>query len=65
MEQNRVLGLYHQFYKSPFNVVGVEFLARFLHPEALPELTPDETYRGAIRRFTAIPEGHGPLAVSP
>ena len=49
-------GLYHQFYKSVFNIVGLEYLARIIHPQQFTDLKPRDTYDEIIRRFTEIPQ---------
>lgn len=53
--EGRFAGVYHQFFKSPLNVVGIEYFATLLHPSLAQELRPDETYRDALHRFTRLP----------
>ncbi|WP_225839910.1 ABC transporter substrate-binding protein [Pseudomonas sp. MM211] len=57
-----VHGLYHQFYNSMFNVIGVEYLAGMLWPQAFADLDPDASYRAWITRFTGLPDA--PLVFS-
>ncbi|WP_353631537.1 ABC transporter substrate-binding protein [Pseudomonas canadensis] len=54
--QQCVHGLYHQFYKSVFNIVGLEYLARIIHPQQLADVQPMNTYNEIIQRFTEIPQ---------
>ena len=54
-EESCVYGLYHQFYKSVFNIVGLEYLAQIIHPEGLSDLKPAQTYSTIIERFTTLP----------
>jgi len=51
-----VHALYHQFYNSAFNIVGLEYLAQALYPERFPALSPDATYRELVARFTTLPD---------
>lgn len=55
VENNQLYGIYHNFYNHPYNIVGLEFLAKFIYPEQFPSLNPDETYNQIITRFTTIP----------
>lgn len=51
-----VHALYHQFYNSAFNIVGLEYLAQTLYPQRFAALSPDATYRELIARFTTLPD---------
>lgn len=55
VENNRLYGVYHNFYNHPYNIVGLEYLATFIYPEQFPSLNPDETYNQIITMFTTIP----------
>lgn len=57
-----VHGLYHQFYNSMFNVIGVEYLASMFWPQAFADVDPDASYRAWIARFTELPDA--PLVFS-
>ncbi len=57
-----VHGLYHQFYNSVFNVIGVEYLASMLWPQAFADLDAQASYRAWIARFTELPDA--PLVFS-
>jgi iron complex transport system substrate-binding protein len=54
-QNNRVYGLYHPFYSSVFNIVGLEYLAKFIYPGAFVHLDPLQTYATLISQFTTIP----------
>ncbi|MGN2406681.1 ABC transporter substrate-binding protein [Pseudomonas syringae] len=54
-EESCVYGLYHQFYKSVFNIVGLEYLGQIIHPEELSDLKPAQTYSTIIEHFTNMP----------
>lgn len=54
-QNNRVYGLYHPFYSSVFNIIGLEYLAKFIYPGAFVHLDPLQTYATLISQFTTIP----------
>ncbi|MDE1157650.1 MAG: ABC transporter substrate-binding protein [Neorhizobium sp.] len=56
VQDGRVYGIYHQFYSHPYNIVGLEYLATFLYPQAFKDLKPDATFSELIKRFTKIPD---------
>ena len=41
VRQNRVHSIWHHFYNSPFNIAAVQALAKWLHPEAMADVSPD------------------------
>ena len=51
----RAMAIWHHFYNTPMNVVAVQALARWLHPEALPELDPEQTLETFYREFQPVP----------
>ncbi|MEK9509874.1 ABC transporter substrate-binding protein [Gemmatimonadota bacterium Y43] len=55
VRNGRVHGLSHQLLNSPLDVVALELLARWLHPEALGHLDPGATLRQLNTRFLAVP----------
>jgi iron complex transport system substrate-binding protein len=54
-QDDRVYGLYHAFYTIPYNIVGLEYLAKFIYPKAFQTLDPAQTYNTLITQFTDIP----------
>ncbi len=56
VKEGHAYGLYHQFYNHPWNIVGLEYLATFLYPDAFADLDPAETYSTLIKDYTEIPE---------
>jgi iron complex transport system substrate-binding protein len=56
VQNDRVYGIYHPFYSSVFNIVGLEYLAKFIYPAGFPALDPAATYTALISRFTTIPQ---------
>jgi iron complex transport system substrate-binding protein len=54
VKNNRVMAVYHQFYQSPYHFVAIQALAKWLHPEAFPDLDPAATFRELHERFLPI-----------
>ncbi|MEH2922353.1 ABC transporter substrate-binding protein [Samsonia erythrinae] len=54
--QKQVVGIYHQFYNHPYNIVGMEYLAKAIYPQLFSDLNPDDTYRHIIKHFTSLPD---------
>jgi len=53
---NRAYGIYHQFYNHPYNIVGMEYLAKFIYPQQFKDLDPAKTYHDVVRNFTDLPD---------
>ena len=51
----RVYGLSHQLLNSPLDVLTVEILAKWIHPEMFAELSVDDTMAQLNQRFLAVP----------
>ncbi|WP_413651485.1 ABC transporter substrate-binding protein [Pantoea sp. B65] len=62
VKQGRFYGLYHNFYNHPYNIVGLEYLAKFIYPQQFSDLNPANTWHQILTRFTTLPEGTGILA---
>ena len=60
VQAGRVHGLSHQLLNSPLDIVTVEVLARWIHPELFASLTPEQTLAEMNRTFLAVPVD-GPL----
>jgi iron complex transport system substrate-binding protein len=56
VQQGHVAALYHLFYNHPYNIVGMEYLAKFIYPQQFASLQPAESYHQIIQRFTHIPD---------
>ncbi|KFX19291.1 ABC transporter substrate-binding protein [Pectobacterium betavasculorum] len=54
--QKHVVGIYHPFYNHPYNIVGMEYLAKAIYPQLFTSLNPDDTYRHIIQNFTSLPD---------
>ncbi|ACS86532.1 ABC transporter substrate-binding protein [Musicola paradisiaca] len=58
IQAKRVYGVYHHFYNHPYNIVGMEYLAKAIYPQQFAALNPDETYHHIIRQFTKLPDNN-------
>lgn len=56
IQNNRVYGVYHHFYNHPYNVVGMEYLAKDIYPQQMKDLDPDSSYHYIIKNFTTLPD---------
>jgi iron complex transport system substrate-binding protein len=61
VKEGRFYGIYHNFYNHPYNIAGLEYLAKFIYPNQFKELDPAKTYSDILSRFTEVPEGKGIL----
>ena len=50
----RFHALWHQFYNSPFQVIALQRLATWFHPELFADLDPDATFRELHERFLPV-----------
>lgn len=55
VRNHRVYGLAHQMLNSPLDVLTLEVLARWGHPELFADLDPDATLAEINARFLAVP----------
>jgi len=56
VQEKRAYGVYHHFYNHPWNIVGMEYLAKDIYPQAFGDLNPDESYHYIVRHFTDLPD---------
>lgn len=55
VKRGRVHGLAHQLLNSPLDIVAVEALAKWVHPERFADLDPTATLETINDRFLAVP----------
>ncbi|KKJ75620.1 hypothetical protein WH95_17460 [Kiloniella litopenaei] len=55
VKQGRAYAIWHHFYNSPMNVVAVQVIAKWLHPQSFKSLNPEETLRTYFDRFQPVP----------
>lgn len=63
VKSGRVHGLSHQLLNSPLDILAVELLARWIHPQLFASIDPAATLRELNSRFLAVPM-EGPLWTS-
>lgn len=61
VKNHRFYGIYHNFYNHPYNIVGLEYLAKFIYPHQFTQLDPANTWKEIVTRFTKVPLGDGVL----
>lgn len=61
VKQGHFYGVYHNFYNHPWNIVGIEYLAKFIYPQQFAQLDPASSWHEIVTRFTTIPQGIGVL----
>ncbi|MBP2498316.1 iron complex transport system substrate-binding protein [Methylobacterium sp. PvP105] len=55
VKAGRAYGLWHGFSTSPLNVLAVEVMAKWLHPELMEDVDPARTLAEINARFLAVP----------
>lgn len=55
VKQGRAHAIWHHFYNTPMNLVAVEVIAKWLHPEVFGDLQPEQTLKTYFDRFQAVP----------
>lgn len=54
IKQGRTHGLWHDYYNSPYNIIAIEELAKWIHPDLFEDVDPAKTQDELSRSFTAI-----------
>lgn len=65
IKQGHVAGLYHHFYNHPWNIIGIEILAKLFYPSAFSDLDPNKDYRYIVNHFTQLPTAPITLSYGP
>jgi iron complex transport system substrate-binding protein len=55
VREGRAFAIWHHFYNSPFNVVAVQAMAKWLHPQEFADVDPTATFRTLYERFQPFP----------
>ncbi|UFN49801.1 ABC transporter substrate-binding protein [Roseomonas sp. OT10] len=55
VREGRAHGLWHSFYNSPLNILALEAMARWFHPQIFADLDPGATLAAINARFLAVP----------
>jgi iron complex transport system substrate-binding protein len=54
IRDHKAHGLWHDFYNSPYNIVAVEALAKWIHPELFQDVDPAKTEDEMVKSFLAV-----------
>lgn len=54
VQDKKVMAIYHQFYDSPFNVIALEAMAKFFHPQHFTDVDPHNDLVAFYREFTGV-----------
>lgn len=55
VKNEAAFGLWHHFYNSPLNILALEAMATWFHPEAFKDLDPEKSLAEVNARFLAAP----------
>ncbi|AKJ29741.1 ABC transporter substrate-binding protein [Caldimonas brevitalea] len=55
VQRQQAYAVWHHFYNSPLNVVALQVMAKWLHPDLFHDLDPQATLGEMYRRFQPIP----------
>ncbi|QHC36585.1 ABC transporter substrate-binding protein [Komagataeibacter xylinus] len=47
-------GIWHSFYDSPYNILAIEVMAKWFHPDLFADLDPDATQKELYSRFLPV-----------
>ncbi|HEY0122592.1 MAG TPA: ABC transporter substrate-binding protein [Rhizobium sp.] len=54
IRDDKAHGLWHDFYNSPYNIVAIEALAKWIHPELFQDIDPARTEEEMAQSFLAV-----------
>lgn len=54
IHDRKAYGLWHDFYNSPYNIVAIEALAKWIHPELFQDVDPAKTQQEMAKSLLAI-----------
>lgn len=55
LRKGKFFAIWHQFYNSPYDVIAIQQLAKWIHPELFSDLDPQDTFRRLHRDFLPLP----------
>ncbi|PRD13809.1 ABC transporter substrate-binding protein [Pantoea coffeiphila] len=56
VKAGKVAAVYHHFYNHPYNIIGIEMLAKDFYPQQFKDLNPTADYHQIIQKFTKLPD---------
>lgn len=54
IQNERVFGVWHNYYNSPYNILAIQNFAKWFYPEKFAELDPQETLERMHQEFLAV-----------
>jgi iron complex transport system substrate-binding protein len=54
VEAGQMHAIWHQFYNSPYQFIGIQQMAKWLHPDLFADLDPEATFRQLHARFLPV-----------
>ena len=51
-QTENIYSIYMPFYNSPYNIVAIEYFAKWIHPELFKDLDPEQTFEEMNLRFS-------------
>lgn len=58
VQEGKALALYHQYYDTPFNIIAIEVIAKFIYPDRFKDIDPEADSIYLHKEFTSI-DGNG------
>jgi len=55
IKNGKAHAIWHHFYNTPMNVVAVQTIAKWLHPDRFADLKPEETLKTYFQEFQPVP----------
>ncbi len=55
VKSGKAFAIWHHFYNTPMNVVAVQAIAKWLHPDVLSDLDPQDTLQTYFDKFQSVP----------
>jgi iron complex transport system substrate-binding protein len=56
LKKGQAYGVYHHFYNHPWNIIGMEILAKDLYGKRLESVDPTADFHEIVTRFTTLPD---------
>ncbi|QNT78520.1 ABC transporter substrate-binding protein [Entomobacter blattae] len=55
VKDGKAYALWHSFYDSPYNIIAIEVMAHWFHPDIFKDVNPQKTAEELYNRFLSIP----------
>jgi len=54
VKDGRAYGIWHNFYNSPYNILAIQEMATWFHPQQFAQLDPEQTMQQLYKQFLAV-----------